>query len=62
MEFGYISEGEAKSREEKDAILQTYGFANEKHVKQHIEEFVENLPKRVKDVTKDISEEDVTKY
>ncbi len=62
MEFGYISEGESKSPEERNAILQAYGAADEEDAKQHIERFVDRLPERVKEMTIRVSEGDVSNY
>ncbi len=44
QEFGYISEGKPKTKAEKKAILQSYGFDSEKEAKKNIVQFVENLP------------------
>lgn len=43
-EFGYIGLGEPKSKEEKQAILEGYGFSSEKEAREHIDEFIANLP------------------
>jgi len=40
IEFGYLSAGAPKSREEKRAILRKYGAENEKDAKKNIEAFV----------------------
>ena len=43
-EFGYIGLGEPKTKEEKQAILEGYGFSSEKEAREHIDEFIANLP------------------
>ena len=43
-EFGYIGLGEPKTKEEKQAILEGYGFSSEKEASEHIDEFIANLP------------------
>ncbi len=43
QEFGYISDGAPKTKQEKTAILRSYGFDSEKQAKADIERFVENL-------------------
>lgn len=43
-EFGYIGLGEPKTKEEKQAILEGYGFSSEKEARENIDEFIANLP------------------
>lgn len=43
-EFGYIGLGEPKTKEEKQAILEGYGFSSEKQARENIDEFIANLP------------------
>lgn len=43
-EFGYIGGGEQKSEEEKNAILEQYGFSSEEEARANIDEFISNLP------------------
>ena len=43
-EFGYIGLGEQKTKEEKQAILEGYGFSSEKEARENIDEFIANLP------------------
>ena len=42
-EFGYIGLGEPKTNEEKQAILEGYGFSSEKQARENIDEFIANL-------------------
>jgi len=46
MEFGYLAGGAPKSRAEKLAVLQKYGFESEKQAKENIEGFVSRLPEK----------------
>ncbi len=48
-EFGYIGLGEPKTNEEKKAILEGYGFSSEKEAREHIDEFIANLPEDLAD-------------
>lgn len=43
-EFGYIGLGEPKTQEEKNAILQNYGYANEQEARADINGFISKLP------------------
>jgi len=43
-EFGYIGLGEPKTKEEKQAILEGYGFSSEEEARENIDEFIANLP------------------
>lgn len=43
QEFGYIGGGKPRSRKEKDEILKSYGFNNEKEAKKDIMKFVDSL-------------------
>ena len=47
QEFGYISGGAAKSKEEKIGILRRYGVESEKQAYENIEAFVSKLPERM---------------
>lgn len=51
-EFGYISAGEPKSREEKNDILKKYGYDTEEAAEADIEGFVNNLPKDLAEYVK----------
>lgn len=62
QEFGYISEGEPKTRREKDALLQAYGFRDEKDVKENIEAFMERLPGNLKAHTKHVCGNNSSRY
>lgn len=48
MEFGYISLGEAKTEEEKSAILQQYGVAGEEEARADINAFISRLPEKLR--------------
>ena len=48
-EFGYISYGEAKTPQEKDAIMQRYGFENEAAARADIDTFISRLPDRLRE-------------
>ena len=48
-EYGYLSAGKTKTPEEKNAILQGYGYENEADVRAHIEEFITKLPEPMQD-------------
>jgi hypothetical protein len=48
-EFGYISYGEPKTEEEKNAILRQYGFENEAAARADVDTFISRLPERLRD-------------
>lgn len=58
QEFGYIGGGKPKSRREKDAILKSYGFRNEKEAKRDIMKFVDALPPHFRGHVKFVCGED----
>lgn len=58
QEFGYIGGGEPKSRKEKDEILKSYGFNNEKEAKKDIMKFVDALPEHFKNHVRFVCGED----
>ena len=62
QEFGYISGGEPKTEEEKNAILRTYGFRDEDEVKANAEAFVERLPEDLRRHTKHVCGNDPARY
>ncbi len=62
QEFGYISAGKPKTKAEKTAILQSYGFDSEEKARKNIEQFVENLPKHFGDHVKYVCQNDPTQY
>ncbi len=47
-EFGYMGYGESKTDEEKAEILKQYGFDSVESAKENIDEFVANLPEKLK--------------
>lgn len=62
QEFGYISEGAPKTKEEKREIIRGYGFDNEKEARKHIAAFVENLPPYMKEHIKHVCQNNESKY
>ncbi len=58
QEFGYIGGGKPKSRKDKDEILKSYGFNNEKEAKKDIMKFVDALPPHFKGHVKYVCGED----
>ena len=58
QEFGYIGGGKPKSRMEKDDILKSYGFRNEKEAKRDIMKFVDALPPHFRGHVKFVCGED----
>ncbi|MDR2647301.1 MAG: hypothetical protein LBB67_04155 [Oscillospiraceae bacterium] len=51
-EFGYISGGAPKTKEEKTAVLQRYGVSSEKEAREDIQTFVSKLNTRMQDQVK----------
>lgn len=62
QEFGYISDGEPKTRNEKNTILRQYGAVNEEEAREHIEEFVEKLPERLRTHVKHVCKNESSHY
>ena len=62
QEFGYISGGYPKTKEEKKAILQKYGAESEKDAKTKMDVFVDNLPKHFGDHVKHLAHNDSSRY
>lgn len=58
QEFGYIGGGKPKTRKEKDEILQSYGFKNEKEAKKDIMKFVDALPEHFRNHVKFVCGDD----
>ncbi len=48
-EFGYIGYGEPKTEEQKIEILQKYGYNSEEEATQNMRDFINNLPKDMKE-------------
>ena len=46
-EFGYIGLGEPKSDEEKQAILESYGYSSEEEARADIDNFIKALPEEL---------------
>ena len=47
-EFGYISGGERKTEDEKQAILERYGVSSEREARENIEAFIKKLPENMR--------------
>ena len=62
QEFGYIGGGAPKSKSEKKAILQSYGFESEKEATTDIERFVDNLSEHFSGHIKRACQNDPNKY
>ncbi len=58
QEFGYIGDGKPKTRKEKDLILKSYGFNNEKEAKKDIMKFVDSLPPHFREHVKFVCGDD----
>lgn len=48
-EFGYIGYGEPKTKAEKVAILQKYGYNSEKEARANIDDFISKLPEDMRE-------------
>ena len=62
QEFGYISEGAPKTKEEKREIIRGYGFDNEKEARKNIVAFVDNLPEYMQEHIKRVCQNNESKY
>lgn len=62
QEFGYLSGGAPKTKEEKKAILREYGASSEADAKKNIEKFVDSMPKDFGEHVKFVCSNDVSKY
>lgn len=62
QEFGYISGGNPKTKKEKLDILRSYAVNSEEEAKEHIEEFVERLPKTFANRIKYDTSNDMSRY
>ncbi len=62
MEFGYISSGAPKTKEEKLAILRKYGASSEADAKANIVKFVSNLPEHMQRHIKNVCKNDESRY
>ncbi|MBR6780188.1 MAG: hypothetical protein IKM24_04140 [Clostridia bacterium] len=62
QEFGYMGGGAPKSKSEKKAILQSYGFESEKEATTDIERFVDNLSEHFSGHIKRACQNDPNKY
>ncbi len=56
-EFGYISGGAPKTKQEKLDIIRSYGAKNKKDAIKHIDTFIENLPERMRTYVKHCAQE-----
>ncbi len=56
-EFGYIGYGEPKTKAEKIAILQKYGYNSEEEARANIDDFISRLPEDMRDeIVRDYSD------
>ncbi len=62
MEFGYISQGAPKSKQEKLATLNKYGAKSEADAKNNIAKFVANLPEYMQRHIKNVCKNDESRY
>ena len=62
QEFGYISGGYPKTKEEKKQILKKYGAESEKDAKTKMDVFVENMPDYFSDHIKHLAHNDSSRY
>lgn len=62
QEFGYISGGNTKTKQERTDLLKKYGVSGIKDAKRNIEKFVDNLPQRLSEHTKYICDNDKDRY
>lgn len=58
QEFGYIGGGKPKTKKEKQEILRSYGFENEKEAKKDIMKFVDSLPTHFREHVKFVCGDD----
>lgn len=56
-EFGYIGLGEPKTQEEKQAILESYGYSSEEKARADIDNFIKALPEELANEFDKYSEE-----
>ena len=57
-EFGYISGGTAKTREEKQAVLERYGASSEAEARGNIQDVVSRLPQKMQDRVRSLASGD----
>ncbi len=62
MEFGYISKGEPKNKEEKKKILERFGAKSENDARENIASFVEGMPEYMKKHVKNVCKNDESRY
>ncbi len=62
QEFGYIGDGKPKTKDEKNLILQSYGFNSEQDAIADIETFVNNLSPHFANHVKKACGNDTSKY
>ncbi len=62
MEFGYISKGAPKTKQQKTEILKKYGAKNEADAKANIVKFVSNLPEYMQKHIKNVCKNDESRY
>ncbi len=62
MEFGYISKGAPRTKQEKLATLNKYGAKSEEDAKNNIAEFVSRLPEYMQNHIKNVCRNDESRY
>jgi len=62
QEFGYISGGHTKTKQQRNELLQRYGAKDKKDAKKNIVKFVDNLPPKLSEHTKYICDGDKDRY
>ncbi len=62
QEFGYISGGKPKTKKEKRAVLQAYGYSSEAEAAKEPDMFIERLPETLKKHVKHVCENDPDRY
>ncbi len=62
MEFGYISKGAPRTKQDKLEILKGYGASSEKDAKNNIVKFVSNLPEYMQRHIKNVCQNDESRY
>ena len=62
QEFGYISGGEAKSKQEKQAILKACGADSREEAEKNIAAFTRNLPERLRRHIEKVGKGDESRY
>ena len=56
-EFGYISGGAPKTKQEKLDLIRSYGASDKKDAKKNIDRFISNMPERMRNYIKQCAQE-----